>query len=76
MDDGLASGTVTMILLDDCGSFRWLTFPDYGCAVTIPITVVIAVARANRYASTHRSNAYTYPNVVSQRGGSCSFSKY
>jgi len=59
-----------MILLDNCGPFRWLTFPNYGCAVTIPIAVIIAVARANRYASTHGSNAYTHPNVISQRGGS------
>jgi hypothetical protein len=61
VDDGLAAGSIIMILLDNGGALGRLALLDHRA---VPITVVMALADAD--ASPDRSNVNA--DVISQRG--------
>jgi hypothetical protein len=63
VDDGLAAGSIIIILLDDGSTLGRLALLDYR-AIPIPITITMALADAD--ASPDRSNVNA--DVISQRG--------
>lgn len=66
-DDSLAARTVIVFLLDDSHAVCWLTFLDYGIALTNPVTVVIA-ALTNGHAGATWADSNTYADFLRERG--------
>jgi hypothetical protein len=66
-DDSLAARAVIVFLLDDSRAVCWLTFLDYGIALTNPVTVVVA-ALTNGHAGATWADANTYANFLRECG--------